>query len=269
MSQLTAIGSGPIRYFTSTGKQILVPLTAVTFDSSDGSVAVSSDYTQIQGAEDLLSWVQRLVQLGEIRPSKATAKQVALLLQSAFPGSWGNDARITVSYTSDTEFTLGVTVTNTWEGLTAATVKSVLGTATVTGSRPGIVRLLDADTPTAPDAATSIPLTGGADSPSPAASQATVSPTAFHLQAWRTGTAGDKTTASIAVTGSTFTLQAVWTNTVANVTTSNLLSTISSSFDHVLTASAPPGGVVAPQPGTFALGGGVDVGSAKTSLISR
>lgn len=282
MSQTTAFASGPIRYFTSDGKQLLIPLTSITFDQTGAPTLSGSDPsldTTYNAA--VIAYLQQLHQLGRLRAGSTPPPRFGMLVKSIFPGTWGNGTTLVVTYNAaQTHFDLDVTVTQTYEGLTPATLVPILGMTGVLGSRPGLARIRANGSPPAPvggapimPGAGTVSLTGGGAAVSSYASIPVGSSTAFQLEAAKAGASGDKTTVTVSqVTASTFTLSVVWNDKKQNVAIADMsaaITTLNTYFSHVLTVSAPASGpAAAPRAGTTSLGGGVDFGSAQASLIS-
>ncbi len=272
MSQMTVTGNGPIRVFLPTdGTQLLIPLSAVVYDDTHAPKYYALNYNQ----PEVAARISELVKSGVLRHADAVPKKVAMVLQSVLPGSWANAAQVTVAYSGDkSTFSVTVTVTSTYTGLSPSTIVSVLGLGTTgaLGPSPGLAHVKAGAAPAMPKAST-VAFTGGTSGTSTADILTAADGAAFTLEAWKSGAGGDKATATISnvnTTASTFDLQIIWTNTVSSLNPNGFaLSTLNNAFGHVLTASVPPGSTLAaPQAGTFALSGGADAAPAKSSLVS-
>ncbi|MFT3770710.1 MAG: hypothetical protein QM820_35245 [Minicystis sp.] len=278
MSQTSAIASGPISYFTSSGQRLVIPAGIIAFNNGAVSIVAGNP---TYDTPEIKAWLERLHQAGFLREGSAPAVQPALNMTAANSGAWGNDMVATVTYSDATTFDMTVTVTNTYKGLTTGTLKGVLGASATTGSRPGLVYVSSSGTPSVPNATvTPTPFTLGAAGPPAVAAKADIAPSAaFTLTARVAGAAGNKLTASVSdlvtdadPTKSTFTLTVVWQDTLASQSTSNLTtmaSNINTTFGYVLTISAPAGGYAAPSAGTYVLKGGADIATAAGIVFSK
>jgi hypothetical protein len=275
MATRTALGSAPIGFIDpSNGTQVLIPLSALSFDAS-GNLQVNSKYSQ---AAQLKKWLQYLVAQGEITPAPAPPPQAAMVVKAADAGVAGNNIRFEVTDvqpnaltpndpTTDL-FTVKVTETETYPGLTPATIKAVLGTETTTGSQPGLVHVLDADTPTLPKPLAATPLASG-DASTKASYAVGADPTgiAFNLQARKLGAAGNKILVSISVSKAdpnnpTFTLTCMWTNSAAGVTAATFQTAMQAMSYEIAVAPPSEGQYLVPAAGVVMLTGGADTAAA-------
>lgn len=256
-----AVARGPIPIYTSSGQQRFVPLSALSFDAS-GVLQVAAAYASATG------WLRYLAATGVITKGTAPPETPAMDIRAKIPGSWGNGVKVEIDYgASTTTYTLKVTATHRYQ-VTTATLGATLGTATITGSTPGLLRIKDADItgglvgmPAAyPKTAlggtftVAIPKQGGG--------------TAFNLDAVSAATPADKIDITVTPgTGTSFTIDVALTVSATGVTSATLASAINSAVGY-LAQVAPPAGATAlgmPKAGTIFLSGGVDVATASAS----
>jgi len=132
-------GNGPLEFTNSNGQQISIPLTAFYFDGS-GTLQVDATWgaaTGLQPGKGLLAYVQSE---GLIAPAPAASPFPAMIIKAASAGTGGNNISITIADVSPavdptlTTFTITVSESETYTGLTAATIAGVLGASSVVGS---------------------------------------------------------------------------------------------------------------------------------------
>lgn len=284
MSLTSAVANGPIAFLKSDGGQLLIPVTALGFDASGDLQLIDPDSAYAVA----LDWLKHLRDLGFIRPGATPAPSLAMVIQAADPGAWGNEIQIKVT-AAGANFDLEITATTRYTAVTLGAVAGLLGTETLPGSNPGLVRFRDADLPLLlPAAATDVSLTGGVNA-TPVATPASTDQIlrqdgdpgpAFQLAARKPGAGGNSIKVSISdvqpdagnPANSTFTLQAAWkvTATGLNPTSLTLVDTINASFGYVVSVAPPPGGSLgAPQAGTFKLSGGADAKKASARPITQ
>jgi hypothetical protein len=255
------------------GTQVLIPLSALSFDGN-GNLQVASSYNQAAK----VSWLQYLVGQGEITPAPASPPQAALVVQAADAGVTGNNIRFEVTdvqpnpQTPDDPttdmFSVKVTETETYPNLTPDSIKTVLGTEKAAGTQPGLVHVLDADTPTLPKSIAATPLQNGdGTTKAKLAVAANPSGTAFNLEARKVGADGNKITVAIFVSKAdpnhpTFALTCTWTNTVTGVTAATF-QTAMQAMSYEVVVTAPGGGqFLVPATGAVVLSGGADTSDA-------
>jgi hypothetical protein len=256
MTRTPALASGPVE-FTDAGNQVSLPLASIFFDGNTVH-AEGSLYNSHKAAAD--DWLAYLAKIGEIVPDAQHPAKTAMVIKAKSAGSNGNFIQIQFSNLDNTdpnnvEFDAAVTETDTYAGLTPATIQPALS------AQPGLV-ILPGATPTELPKAGTYPM--AVNSPNTAATadipKNAGSGNAFTVQARADGPDGALTQATIKdVTATAFTLVAAWTKTATHITAANLGPT----FDYEITVSAPSGGTLsAPAPGTVTLSGGSDAASA-------
>ncbi len=297
MSERKAIGDGPVVFFDDEGRQISIPLSAITIDG--GTVKVD----QVEPAEPLETWLKFLVTQGRLTPDTAPAAPVALVATAAVSGANGNTISVNIAKNNANPTLIDVTVTETdmYEGLTIAdklspsylpTVIGVGGTPAVgggagtpgtSGARPGLVRV----TPTAIDpplgATPADPIAAKKETNAPNwtfASGPGAAPSSFSLEPRILDPASATTSWTVEVKDilpvagaarSTFTLAVTWRKTVTLAPTddSAALLTKLASLGLAVTIKAPDGAPAKlPALGTFTLRGGADVAAAKAATAT-
>jgi hypothetical protein len=277
MPQTAAVGDGPIVYLSDAGQEVFLPLSDIVFDAT--GTAKSKTMTTTPPA--LTRWLAFLVAQGRLSPAPVPAAGDAITFTASVPGAAGNNIVVNVVPAGAGLVDVTVTETDTYRGLTLATIGRVLGFGTTPGSKPGML-LLTADVANnAPDpaAGTVAQVTPPTDPPTwkvvgPTAAATTAS---FTLKARGAGSDRGTTTVTIsavqlATTGTTFTLEVVWTRTVTGVgatgaggvdTRAHIVATFQD-LEFVAKAGEPvldAGGKV-PRPGTVQLTGGAETQSA-------
>jgi hypothetical protein len=279
----TVLANGPVAYTDSTGEQVLISLSALSFDASGSLVLTGwppySNYTA--GEQKVISaWLNSLIASGDLRPAPDAPPRPAMLVQAVDAGAAANNISIAVSAVTpnadptQTTFTITVTETEVYQRVTAATLAGVLGTDThpASGSaqQPTLAVVVDGSVVAAgvPDV-TKSPYTF----PAPAVGQAskvnvvdTTPATIFTLQAKKIGSDGTKTTATISnVVAKVFDLQLQWTKQATGVTVLNAASKMLD-LGYEITATAPGGGAfLVPAAKTTTLSGGTDGASPLTA----
>ncbi|HEY6390954.1 MAG TPA: hypothetical protein VIX89_06740 [Bryobacteraceae bacterium] len=274
MPRTPARFNGPIEFMDrDTGKQVSIPLSAVYFDGS--AVKAEGDiYNQYKAAAD--DWLKYLASTGLLVADATPPAQPAMVISAASPGRNGNHIQITFSnFTPDanpanTTFNVLVAETDTYTGLTLATIQQVLGSVAGGGTDPGLVFVPGATPAVMPGVVTDLPLMGdpatvklpdghGGDS--------------FSVTAKGTGPDGALTKVTIKDpnTGAgTFTLIANWSKPKSAIKVAD----IQTNFAYEIAVAAPATGtLLPPAPGTVTLSGGADAEShaatkATTSLVT-
>src|SRR5690242_5817261 len=170
MSKTVVLGNGPVAFTDQNGQMLLIPLSALTLDSN--TIEASDPYN----TDEIRQWLQYLVKVGFLTAGPTPAPKAAMTIQAADPGLAGNNIQVVFSNivpdpadpanADKTTFDATITETDTYNGLSfdpasPSFIKTVLGTETAgTGTKPGLVHIKDADTPSLPKA-DSYPLTGG------------------------------------------------------------------------------------------------------------
>ena len=271
MPEAVALGNGPVAFTTQDGHQLLIPLSALSFDAS-GTLTVSNwpPYTTYKSQVD--AWLNYLVASGELTPGAAPPPKPAILIQAADPGAAGNYIQVVISNVTQTTFDATLTETDTYVGLSydqasPSFIKTVLGTETTSGTKPGLVHILAADTPTTPKAGSYALTGGGASAKSAKPVAGDPSGTAFNVEAKKVGKDGDNTTVTIANvdgTAKTFTLSAVWTSSVTGIQVTDLPAKLAGS-GYEITVNNPASGYALPAAGPIQLSGGADAAAAQAA----
>jgi phage tail sheath gpL-like len=270
-SNTPAVASGPIEYTDpNSGKMTVVPLSALSFDSKGVFVPASPYNTSAR----LKDWLAYLVKSAQIVPDIGAAQHIAMILRATTPGSSGNNITVQIDGLQldpdPTKVTFDVTVVeeDTYTKLTPDTVKKVLGTTNTPGTRPGLVHLLDTDTPALPTEASAKSLQGGnatTNASLPMDADAGSSP-AFTLQAKAPGADGNTITVAISNVDKTtdplpptFDLTASWKPAKVSGITLQTLGAQMATFAYIITTFVPNGGAFSvPKPDTYHLSGGAD-----------
>ncbi|HMD96325.1 MAG TPA: hypothetical protein VKM93_03205 [Terriglobia bacterium] len=264
MATAAATGNGPLEFTDANGNQVSIPLSALQF--VNGSLGVNSSiWTPFTGyaadekavINDLLAYASGQ---GLITPAVVPAPKPALTVKAVSPGSMGNNIQVTVAVSpaasgdpTQATFSITVTETDTWTGLTSGTIESVLGSDKSTGSTPGLVHVVDGSvtkTPTdLPAPLASTPLVAAA-SPTTSATLAVMDATAnpvFTLEAKGVGSDGNTTSVAISVdtTTKTFTLAATWTKpALTGLTIADVAAQVKSNLNYEIAVSAPASGLI-------------------------
>jgi hypothetical protein len=279
MPQVAAVGDGPIVYLSDAGQEVFLPLSDIVFDAT--GTAKSKTMTTTPPA--LARWLAFLVAQGRLSPEPVAAAGDAVTITASTPGAAGNNIVVTVVPAGAGLVDVTVTETDTYRGLTLATIGGLLGFGTTPGSKPGMLLLTQAVANNAPDPAegTVAEVTPPTDPPT----WKVVGPTAAGPTASFTlkprGTGSDKGTTTVTISAvkpattqpvtaaTTFTLEVVWTRTVTGVGAAGVdtLAHIGTTFrdvEFVARAGEPsPGaGGKVPRPGTVQLTGGAEAQSA-------
>lgn len=264
MAKVRALASGPIAF--SSTSQLLIPVSAITFDDGAPSYAPPSGTGQ-ETAAQIAAWLQALAAEGVLTAAPAPPVQPAMILTATSPGAAGNAVTITISNVrpkptdaSTTIFDATVREVDRYEQLTAATISTVLGTSAGGGEHPGLA-FVSSGAPSHPKNGT-YPLVGDPATVDVAKSDGSAG--AFTLES-RAGGAEAALTAAVvsdaddAEHPDTFTLEITWEKSATGIAAGDF----DTEFDYAITADAPQGGSLsAPAAGTYTLGGGADATSA-------
>lgn len=281
MPESAVLGNGPITLTAQDGKLLLIPLSALIFDAT-GSIKATKWplYSKYQAIVD--PWLQYLVSIGALTPGTTAPPKPAMVIQAADPGLAGNNIQVVFSNIvpdpanppdpAKTTFDATITETDTYPGLSfdsasLSFIKTVLGTEKTNGAKPGLVHVLDADTPDLPKADLYL-LTGGGAAKSSAKVTKDPSGTAFTVEAKKNSTEGNKTTVTISnvdATAKTFTLVATWTQSVTGIKLADLPGKLNGG-GYEINVNVPVGGSFAiPAPGPIELSGGADAMTASAA----
>ena len=285
MVNTPATGNGPFEFTSASGRHISIPLSAFSFDASN-NIVVNPAWSAVLGAQPGSSFLAYALQEGMIAPAALSSPFPAMIIRAADPGAGGNNISITVAVSTSTAsppnddptqvpFSLTVTETDVYTGLTAATIESVLGSSAVSGTSPGLVQVLSGSVDTVGEPIATTGVLHGASAQLDV--DGTGSPAlVFTLVAKKN--AADSTLTNVTVTpdgGSppspnpTFTLLATWTKTVSGITLSDLDSLASSDLGYEIKVSKPSSGAYSvPAPGVTRLSGGAVGTSASATLFT-
>jgi hypothetical protein len=286
MGSTPATGNGPFEFTDALGRQWSIPISAITFNQSQA--ALDSTWTAklaqnpaANASAIATASLSYAAKEGYIAPAPTPSPFAAMVLQAATAGAAGNNISVQMTIsdaiasppTDDptlTQFSLTVTETDTYTGLTAATIQSQLsGQGGLVQVAPGFI-----DTAGAPDATTGN-LTG---SPAQLQVMGTGSPAlVFTLAAKKTGADGLATKVAITPDSSppssgqeTFTLVATWTKTASGITLGTLESTVAGQLGYEITVSKPSSGAYSVPAGgiTTTLSGGAPGVNASATLFT-
>jgi hypothetical protein len=280
MSEAAVTGRGPVSLVTSSGIQVSIPLTALYFDAN-GALQAGRWPLYNKFKTDVDPWLSYLVKNGELTPAASPPPVAAMVITAADPGPAGNNIQVTFSnITPDavdpsdptkTKFDALVAETDSYTGLSydsgaANFINNVLGTAqvigtvTAAGTQPGLVRVLDGDQPTQPNAG-DVQLTGGTAMANSTVAVPGPAGDAFHLVAKKLGGDGDETKVTIAnvdAVAKTFSLTATWSATIPGITLADLPAKLAQN-GYEISVTDPSGGnafTTVPAAGAVKLTGG-------------
>jgi len=280
MGSTPAMGNGPFEFTDGKGKHWSIPLTAFNFVGAQVVVDPAWQFlTNVQPAKSYLAYA---VSAGVISPAPAPSPFPAMVIQAVTPGTGGNNIKISVAIsnvvtsppTDDptlTPFSLTVIETDTYTGLTAASIQTTL--------QGGLVQATSVDTTGSPlSASGSLTLTGPPGAPAQLEVHGSGSPSlVFTLVAKAPGADGELTQVTITPDTSsppssgqeTFTLAATWTKTVPGITLATLETLVSSQLGYEITVSKPSSGAYSvPAAGSSTLSGGAQGSNAAATLFT-
>jgi hypothetical protein len=287
MATTPAMGNGPFEFTNSQGQHISIPLTAINFDAT-GTAVVDPPWNTLTSTPPGSALLALAVTEKTIQPRPTPSPFPAMIIRAADPGAGGNNIKVTVAVstavasppTNDptlTPFSITVTETDNYTGLTTATIESVLGSATVTGSKPGLVQIVhgSVDTNGAPLSHT------GSLSGTPAELDVPgdgTPPLAFTLAAKKSGADGNLTQVTVtpdvssppAPGAGAFSLQATWTKAVNNITLAQLDTMVQSNLGYEIKVSKPSSGAYSvPANGDTVLSGGGGTAASGTLFTAQ
>jgi hypothetical protein len=266
---IPVLGGSPVAFTDPDGNQREIPLSQLYFDSN-GNIKASNwpPYSTYRSIVD--PWLAYLVAQKLLTLGAMPASKPALVISAREPGVAGNAVNVTFANpTSNPDPNLAtvdtsVSVTQSWSGLTAERLASVLGTGAGTGSQPGLVFLKPP-----PPAAGTMPAAG----PVAASGTGPVNfdipkeggSTAFRLQPLFNDPqeADDAkllavTVGDVDATNKSFSLVVTWTKS-KTASLHDLITNTSNPFAYVVSFAAPAGGLAGPpNAGKITLQGGAD-----------
>lgn len=273
----TVIGNGPLTFTDSSGRQISIPLSVLTFDSSGSLVVDKKKWTPPANEESLITnLLNYLVTNQLVTPISSASPKPAMVVNAAIPGAAGNHILIKIDYKptkldpDPTKVTFDVTVTqkDIYSGLKTSTVIDVLGSNKPKAEKQfGLVRVVDgsiADPNLLPDDSKPFELKLPASPPPNSASvdiTDKASKKVFTLEASQPGKDGELITVSfsdVKVTEKTFTLTAQWQKQITGVSIGNVQQKFAD-LSYLVTVALPPSGIFSiPADDSTSLSGGAD-----------
>jgi hypothetical protein len=283
---MAVLGNGPFEFTEGNGSQVSIPLGALKY--SAGVLDVDGTVWPVTYSAPLPDQIRAL--LAEIAngqvlvPPVVPAAKPAMTITAADSGTQGNNIRIdiTVHLSADLDpanatFDVTATESETYPGLTMATLESVVGTETPPpGSQPGVAHVLSGSVdktklpkdqgplafPDTPSAKATVDIKDDAATPN----------VVFTLEARRSGSGGSFGTASVSgvdTTAKTFTLQLQWSHSVSGATLSTL-NTALAPLAYLITVGPPPSGSISVPASTSnaALSGGTATNSASALFVA-
>jgi len=256
MPETPVLAQSPLS-LNANGKQHMIPLSALYFDSTG---ALKADrwppYAVVNGPDKLVDkFLKRLESEGALQPGKQPAAKPAFTATAVTAGNVLVQIDIAnvapdavVAANSKADFV--VTETDTYTGLTLATLTGTVGAVANGGSRPGLVFVSSAVGALPKNGV--YPLAGDPGTVDIADGAAG---TSFTVTSRAGGADAALTSVEIKNAASgTFTLIATWTKT-ANA---QAMTGLAAAFAYVLTITPPAGGFLAPAAGKIVLTGGSD-----------
>jgi hypothetical protein len=273
------LGSGPIGFTDTNGKQQSIPLSLLYFDNG----LVKADKWPLYPANTAVvdALLKSLVAGEFLKPAPAPPPKPAIILKAAIPGIRGNTIQVTFSNIvagatppTSTTFEAEITAKAIYSALSfdpnsPSFIGKVLGVE-VSGTSPGLVRVKQPAPSTAVPPKTitiSKPLVREGASPRSSLSvDGDPSGTAFTLEAWKEGADGDNIKIAIPDVDSvaqTFTLVVEWIQPkITSIALTDLPSKLAGT-EFVIQVSQPEGADFGiPSPGTIVLSGGVNATGA-------
>ena len=174
---------------------------------------------------------------------------VAMIFTAADAGSAGNNIVVSINVHQGADlahstYDVTVTETDTYTNLNMSTIESVLGSDTVKGSSPGLVRVQHQGLTQALPPSGTFQLTGGAaNAPASVKISQPGTTLALTLLAKKNGVDGARTSVQIVTSpaGGSFNLTATWTKTVLGVTVANTQAALAA-LNYEVTVAPPAGG---------------------------
>jgi hypothetical protein len=274
------IGSGPVSFTDTNGKQQSIPLSLLYFDNGVVKADRWPPYSANSAVVDSL--IKSLVEGEFLKSAPAQPSKPALVLRSAIPGVKGNAIQVTFSNIvagatppTSTTFDAEIAAKATYVGLSGAPnspafVGRVLGVDVDPGTSPGLVRVQKPSPTTValPKAMTTTPLTSGDATTNSSLSVNGQAGVVFTLEAWTVGADGNNiniTISDIDAVLNTFTLTVEWTQAkITSIKLADLPSKLVGTGFVIKEVLKPEGAADfgIPAPGTIALGGGIDATDA-------
>jgi len=139
MAHYQAIGTGPVSFIDGNFSQQEIPLSAIFFRPAGIDASAWPSYSRNQAVVDAL--LQQMVSQGFLTPS--TQPVASMTIAAASPGTLGNSITVTFSnaVAASGTFTVAVNVTQTYTGLTPASLSTVLQTTAAAAAGNSLVYL--------------------------------------------------------------------------------------------------------------------------------
>jgi hypothetical protein len=285
MAKVPATSNGPFEFTDGKGKFWSIPLTAINF--VQGQCVVDPAWQPLTNAQPAKALLAYEVSAGIIAPAPTPSPFPAMVIQTADPGPGGNNISIEVRISNvitspptddptQTVFSLTVSETDKYPGLTAATIQSQL--------LPGGLLQVESVDPTGSPSPVSNKNLVFAGSPASSAQldvDGTGSPPlVFTLVAKKGGVEGKYTQVTITPDMTsppssgpeTFTLVATWSKTVSGITLETLESIVSGGLSYLISVSKPSSGAFSVPAGgltTFLSGGGQGANASATLFTGQ
>jgi hypothetical protein len=153
-ANVAAVGNGPFEFTDPNGRQVSIPLSSLSFNTSGVLNIDSSKWppyasynSQLQAV--LTALLADYVREQTISQPSASTPQPAMVINAADPGPAGNNITVGIAVTpgsglTNTTFDVTVTETETYAGLTTATIEAIVGTEAAAGSQPGLAHVVSA-----------------------------------------------------------------------------------------------------------------------------
>ena len=280
---MAVVGNSPFEFTDANGNQVSIPLTALKFTSGvldvDGTIWPDTYLPPLP--DQIKTLLADLASGQSLVPPVVPAAKPAATITAADVGAQGNNIRIDlvahVSSNGDpalATFDITATESETYPGLTMATLESTVGSDTVPGSQPGIAHVLHSSIDN-----TKLPEDQGPiafpDTPSAKATvdiEDATPDVVFTLEARKSGSGGhfgSVTVSDVDTTAKTFTLNLKWTHAVTGAKLSTLAADIAP-LNYLINVSAPAGGSIAvPAAATnVALSGGTPTKAASALFVA-
>jgi hypothetical protein len=282
-SSVAVTGYGPFEFTDSNGKQVSIPLTALTL-SGNQLTSSNSDWNTYLGSAPAQRLGQYLLAAGLLSAMPSPAPFPAMVIRAANAGTAGNTITVTITVSTapaspaiadptQLPFTLQVSETNTYTNQTAASIASTLQAANA------LVQVIHSELTTGVPEAFSGSFSGSPDqisileSGSPGATlfvlgPRTPGPNPLHISVTISPNSASPPTGS----PETFTLTASWTAPPVIATVDELATTLTSVLSQLgpeITLNKPSSGAFSlPQSGSTTLSGGTATSNASAVLYT-
>lgn len=271
MSGVAPTGNGPFEFTNSNGQLVSIPLTAFSFDVT-GALKVDPNWNSIVTAQPASALRDYMLQQGLLVAAPAASPIPAAIIKAVDTGPAGNNISVTIANIgteadpTQRKFDITVTETETYNGLTLATVKDALGTTGLVhvDSPPGSASVLDTGGQVTFN-------NGGSNTKASGSVNDSQSKMIFTLEARDAGADGNKINVTITTPQQgVFTLTAQWKNTSTGVTIGTFQSKVAADLGYLVTAATPAAGIFSvPAVAETNLSGGASSVNASAILIAN